>query len=148
MRRRRAENPGRNELKHGHGGLADIEFLVQYLQVVHASTAPEVLRPNLWEALDALRRTGRIDRRTHADLRDAYDFWRTVESRLRIVHNRGGADLPEDPRELARLARRLDYEGTDPETLASAFRADADRHAARCRQLFDEIVSVPAGQAD
>ncbi len=91
MRRKLEASHARTHLKRGFGGLADIEFLVQYLQLVHAAELPEILRPNLWDALDALRRVRLLDAEVHADLRDAYDFLRTVESRLRIVHNRSGS---------------------------------------------------------
>ena len=144
MRRRLEEAPGKNQLKRGVGGLVDIEFLVQYLVLVHAAEFPDVVRPNLWDALDALRRAGLLDRAAHAELREAYDFHRTVESRLRLVHNRSGVDLPEAPGELARLARRLNYEQSDPAASAAAFRADADRHAARARAYFEQIVGRPA----
>ena len=146
MRRKLEEAHARNDLKRGYGGLADIEFLAQYLQLAHGSEFPDVLRPNLWDALDALRRAALISADVHADLRDAYDFWRTVESRLRIVHNRGGVDLPEDPDELARLARRLNYGDPDPGSASDAFRADSARHAARTRALFLQVVGLAAGQ--
>ena len=58
MRRKLEESFARNDLKRGAGGLTDIEFLVHYLQLVHAAAAPDVLRPNLWDALDVLRRVG------------------------------------------------------------------------------------------
>ncbi len=85
-------------------------------------------------------------RSAHAELREAYNFFRTVEARLRIVHNRSGADLPDDPDELARLARRLNYDETHPDAPVDAFRADAVRHAARTRTLFQEIVCDAAGE--
>ncbi|MGE3818204.1 MAG: bifunctional [glutamate--ammonia ligase]-adenylyl-L-tyrosine phosphorylase/[glutamate--ammonia-ligase] adenylyltransferase, partial [Isosphaeraceae bacterium] len=144
MRRRLEENPHRNELKRGYGGLSDIEFLVHYLQVVHGRTRPEILRPNLWNALDALRRAEFLTPAEHSVLREAYDFWRTVESRLRIVYSRSGVDLPECPEELARLARRLNYDQADPTACAGAFRRDADRLTARCRALFQQVVGRPA----
>jgi glutamate-ammonia-ligase adenylyltransferase len=147
MRRRLEENQARSGLKRGTGGLNDIEFLVQYLQVVHSCAIPEILRPNLWDALDALRRTGLLGSEAYTELREAYDFWRTVESRLRIVHNRAGGDLPDNPDEHARLARRLNYQPSDPASSASAFRADAARHATRCRALFHQVVGQPAGEA-
>jgi glutamate-ammonia-ligase adenylyltransferase len=137
MRRRR-------ECSRAVGGLADVEFLVQYLQLTHAPARPEVLRPNVWEALDALRDAGALDVRAHADLAAAYDFFRTVEGRLRIAHNRSGVAVPEDPAALARLARRLGYKSDDPRALADAFRADASRHAARARELFLQHVGGPA----
>ena len=79
-------------------------------------------------------------------LRDAYDFWRTVESRLRIVHNRSGVDLPDHPEEHARLARRLNYKTSGPASSADAFSADASRHAKACRALFQQVVGRAAGE--
>lgn len=146
MRRRLGENTHRNELKRGFGGLNDIEFLAQYLQVLHGGSHPEILRPNLWEALEALRRARLIGRSEHSDLREAYDFWRTVESRLRIVYSRGGVDLPETPEELSRLARRLNYDQVDPTACALAFREDARRLAERCHALFEQYVGRAAGE--
>jgi len=145
LRRRVEEACARNGLKRGYGGLADIEFLVHYLQLAHAPDHPEVLRSNLWDALDALRGAGLLAPEAHADLRDAYDFWRAVESRLRLVHDRAGGDLPDDPAELARLVRRLrDYDRDDDAKSGRAFRGDAARHAARARELFVEILGDPA----
>jgi glutamate-ammonia-ligase adenylyltransferase len=140
MRRRLEESSNRNELKRGYGGITDIEFLVHCLQILHGAEKPELLRPNLWDALDALRRAGLLSPAEHADLREAYNFWRAVESRLRIVYNRSGVDLPENREELARLARRLHYDEPDPTACAEAFRRDATRHAERCRALFHSIV--------
>jgi glutamate-ammonia-ligase adenylyltransferase len=106
MRKRLEDSRGPNDLKRGFGGLADIEFLVQYLQ-----------------------------------LRDAYDFVRTVEGRLRIVHNRAVVDWPGNPIDLARLARRLNQDPTTPPD-AVAFRADAARHASKTRAWFEGYVHV------
>lgn len=147
MRRKLEDGRARSDLKRGSGGLTDIEFLVQFLQVVHAADYPEVSRPNLWDALDGLRRTGLLSAERHADLRDAYDFLRTVESRLRIVHNRSAHDLPDDPDELARLAHRLNYGSSDSLDSTLALTADADRHAVRTRSLFHEVVGQAAGES-
>lgn len=146
MRKKLEEGPDRNHLKHGYGGIADIEFLIQFLLLIHAAEHPEILRPNVWDALEALRRGGLITTEAHADLREAYDFWRTVESRLRIVHNRTGTDMPEELEELGRLARRLNYDEKDGSYPGSdAFRADAARLAHRTRALFQQVVGVAAG---
>ncbi|MBX6311704.1 MAG: bifunctional [glutamate--ammonia ligase]-adenylyl-L-tyrosine phosphorylase/[glutamate--ammonia-ligase] adenylyltransferase, partial [Isosphaeraceae bacterium] len=147
MRQKLGASRPPSDLKRGPGGLVDIEFLVQYLLLAHAAEVPEILRPNLWEALDALGRVGLLSAEVHHDLREAYDFLRAVESRLRIVHNRPGTDLPDDPEQLTRLARRLQYEEPQAETLVASFRADAARHAARVRSLFLEIVGKAAGMA-
>ena len=145
MRRKLEEHHGRDVLKRGYGGIADIEFLVQFLQLIHAAENREILRPNLWDALDALRREGHLAPEVHADLRDAYDFWRTLESRLRIVHNRGGSELPEDPGDLRRLAHRLHY-GKPGAGDPDAFRADTARHASKTRAHFERIVAGATGE--
>ena len=139
MRRKLEESRGPHDLKRGFGGLADIEFLVQYLQLRHADR-PEVARTNLWEALDALLEAGHLSLEAHHDLREAYDFVRTVEGRLRIVHNRAVVDWPGRPDEMARLARRLNYDPPASPDAVAAFQADAARHARRTRALFEQYV--------
>jgi glutamate-ammonia-ligase adenylyltransferase len=146
MRQKLEANRGPGDLKHGYGGLTDIEFLVQYLQLVHAADFPQILKANVWDALEALRKIRVLRAEAHEDLQAAYDFFRTVESRLRLVHNRSTALLPEDSQELVRLARSLPF-GDDREMMsAAAFRAVAERHAARARLWFGEILGVPEAQ--
>jgi glutamate-ammonia-ligase adenylyltransferase len=147
MRRRLEGSRAPHDLKRGAGGQADIEFLAQYLQLVHAAERPDVLRPNLWEALDTLRREGLLVPEAHAELREAYEFLRTVEARLRIVHNRAGVDLPDDPEGIVRLARRMHYGLRDADACAAAFRADAARNAARARSWFQQVVAGAAGES-
>jgi glutamate-ammonia-ligase adenylyltransferase len=144
MRRRLEASCPRQDLKRGFGGLADIEFIVQYLQLIHAARQPDLLRPNLWNALDALRRHSIISPEVHADLRDAYDFLRTVEGRLRLIHNRSVDELPENPAELERLARLLNGDNADRAGSVRAFLADADRYTSRTRALFEPIVAAAA----
>jgi glutamate-ammonia-ligase adenylyltransferase len=134
------------DLKRGHGGLADIEFIVQYLQLVHAAREPRVLRSNLWDALAALARHRIISPATHSALRDAYGFLRSVEGRLRLIHNRSVDVLPTSAFELEQLARRLNYSSGDPAQSVAAFLADAERATRRTRALFDQIVVAGAGQ--
>ena len=143
MRRKVEETHSRNDFKHGYGGIADIEFLIHFLQLVHAHAHPDLLRPNLWEALDALRRQALITAEVHGELREAYDFWRTVESRLRIVHNRSAGEIPDCPQELERLALRMNYaesQKEDAQSGSTAFRVDASRHASSARKHFEKLV--------
>ena len=144
IRRKLEESFSRNDLKRGYGGLIDIEFLVHYLQLTQAGIHPETLKPNLWDAFYALQRAGILDPEAHRDLQDAYEFWRTVESRLRMIHNRGGTDLPENPDDLARLARRLSYHDPNPQICAEQFRAEAAKHVQRTRALFEHLVGGAA----
>ncbi len=147
MRRRLEASRPRQDLKRGAGGLADIEFIVQYLQLVHAGRQPDLLRPNLWDALEALHRHGIITPETHAELRQAYDFLRTVEGRLRLIHNRSIGELPESPAELERLARRLNYDAGTPDRSVAAFLADAETITRSTRALFERIIAAETATA-
>ena len=140
MRRRLEESSGRNDLKRGIGGLADLEFIAQYLMLLHAKDRPDLLHANLWECLDGLLRAKLIPAAVHVQLREAYDFLRTVEGRLRLIYNRACADLPGRSAELIGLARRLNYQVPDPEEAVRDFRADTVRHAANARAIFDQYV--------
>jgi [glutamine synthetase] adenylyltransferase / [glutamine synthetase]-adenylyl-L-tyrosine phosphorylase len=81
-------------LKRGRGGLADVEFAVQLLQLRHGRDHPEVLKPNVWEALEVLAAVGVLSEPHAAALRDGYSFLRFVEARLRIVTDRPGEAGP------------------------------------------------------
>lgn len=142
MRRRLEESRTRTDLKRGLGGLADLEFIVQFLQLTNARRTPGILRANFWEALDALKRHQVISAEIHVDLVEAYNFLRTVEGRLRLIHNRAGAELPDHPDDLAQLVRRLPTgdRGQDPEIAVALFLADAARLTKRTRSIFDQIV--------
>jgi len=146
LRRQLEASRPRHDLKRGFGGLVDLEFVVQYLQLVHAARHPEVLKPNFWDALLTLRRLGKITRQTHVELCDAYDFLRTVEGRLRLIHNRCVDELPENPCELERLVRRLNYESSDSAGLVQRFLADAARYTTGTRALSERIVDEGIGR--
>jgi glutamate-ammonia-ligase adenylyltransferase len=146
-RRKLEASRGPRDLKRGFGGLADLEFLVQYLQLVHAAAHEDLPRPNFWDALTALRHHAIIDRHTFAELRDAYDFLRTVEGRLRLIYNRSVDELPENPEELHRLARQLNDDSTRAEQAVDAFLADTTRHTTRARALFQRVIGGTASES-
>jgi [glutamine synthetase] adenylyltransferase / [glutamine synthetase]-adenylyl-L-tyrosine phosphorylase len=147
MRRRLEASRPRHDLKRGPGGLADLEFIVQYLLLVHAPLKPDLLQPNFWDALAALRRHGIISSAIRNELRAAYDFLRTVEDRLRLIHNRGVSELPENVADLERLARRLSDEKLEPGRAVETFLAEAARVTHRTRELFEQIVAAPVDRS-
>jgi [glutamine synthetase] adenylyltransferase / [glutamine synthetase]-adenylyl-L-tyrosine phosphorylase len=107
MRARMQEGATGSNLKRGLGGTVDIEFAIQILQLRYQAEHPEILVPNTLAAIDALYQSKLIDR-------DHFDFWtgsyrylRNVEARLRLMNTTARHDLPEDPRELDRLAYLL-----------------------------------------
>ncbi len=97
-------------LKRGPGGLTDVEFAVQLLQLKYGRMHPEMVRSNVWDALDALEASGVLPASEAAALCDGYSFLRLVEARLRIVTDRPLTEIPERAEDLAKLARRLGFD--------------------------------------
>ncbi|GAB6052003.1 bifunctional [glutamine synthetase] adenylyltransferase/[glutamine synthetase]-adenylyl-L-tyrosine phosphorylase [Magnetospira thiophila] len=88
MRRRMAAEHGTDspwEIKHYRGGLVDIEFLVQYLQLRHAGQHPTILCQNTRGALDQLHRAGLLRDQVKDDLCQAVDLWQALQGILRLV---------------------------------------------------------------
>ncbi len=118
MRRRvvgslRADEAGR-ELKLGPGGLRDIEFAVQLLQLVHGRADPGLRAPATLDGLDALARGSYVGRQDAAELAAAYRFLRAVEHLLQLRRLRRTHMLPEDPAVLRAIGRALRTMWLDP----------------------------------
>ena len=104
MRERMQEDASPRNLKRSSGGIVDIEFIAQMLQMKHAEESPAVLVPGTIEALEQLETAGHLASETAAFLRESYRFLRSVEARLRLMNTTARHDLPEDPHELDKLA--------------------------------------------
>ena len=124
-------------LKRGPGGIVDVEFVVQLFQMKHGREHPEVLRPNVWDALDALEAAGFLTADEAGPLRDGYSFLRLVEARLRIVTDRALTEVPDAADDRVKLARRLGY--SDP----AKFLAELARVKADIRRLYQALTTRP-----
>jgi glutamate-ammonia-ligase adenylyltransferase len=99
----------RIDFKAGHGGLIDIEFAAQYLQLVHGGNSEGLRTTSTTEALATASELGLASVENCELLIEGYRFLRRLEHRLRIVHDRSEHHLPSDPVELEKLARRIGY---------------------------------------
>ncbi|HVE84225.1 MAG TPA: bifunctional [glutamate--ammonia ligase]-adenylyl-L-tyrosine phosphorylase/[glutamate--ammonia-ligase] adenylyltransferase, partial [Myxococcales bacterium] len=125
------------DLKSGRGGLVDVEFAVQYLQLLHGGARPRVRRTGTLDALAALEEEDAIRPDQAERLRRGYLFHRRVESRLRLIHGRSISNLPTQGRPLQLLARRLGYLG--PEA-GDAFLAEYRAHSAQVREVYASVM--------
>lgn len=112
MRQKLEATANARSLKRGPGGLTDVEFAVQLLQLKYGREHPDVLTPNVWDALDALAACGVLPAADATALRDGYSFLRLVEARLRIVTDRPLTEIPEATDDQAKLAHRLGFATT------------------------------------
>ena len=121
MRRRVVEHiPAKEadrQLKLGRGGLRDVEFSVQLLQLVHGRTDSRLRAPGTLVALEALTAHGYIGRDDGAELDRAYRFLRVLEHRLQLQRLARTHVLPEKPEGWRRLARLVLRPGADADDL-------------------------------
>ncbi|MEP7026474.1 MAG: bifunctional [glutamine synthetase] adenylyltransferase/[glutamine synthetase]-adenylyl-L-tyrosine phosphorylase, partial [Actinomycetota bacterium] len=136
------------QLKLGPGGLRDIEFAVQLLQLVHGRLDESLHQRATLPALEALAAGGYVGREDAASLAAAYRFLRRVEHLLQLRQLRRTHTLPEDPAALRRVGRALQLTGGkhrgDP---ADALLAEWRRHAGHVRQLHEKLFYRPLLEA-
>ncbi|MCQ0022485.1 bifunctional [glutamine synthetase] adenylyltransferase/[glutamine synthetase]-adenylyl-L-tyrosine phosphorylase [Streptomyces somaliensis DSM 40738] len=143
MRRRVVDNipPAHleRELKLGPGGLRDVEFAVQLLQLVHGRSDPALRSGTTLDALAALAAGGYVGRADAAQLDAAYRFLRAMEHRIQLYRLRRTHLVPEGEDDLRRLGRSL---GMRAEPVAELNR-EWKRHASLVRRLHEKLFYRP-----
>ena len=147
LRRRQTRElvpPGKIHAKYSPGGLIDLEYAAQYLQLIHGHRDSSIRTPNTLQALTALRETNHLSRRDAATLTDDYLFMRKVIDGLRIV--RGHAKdlvLPRSESDnMISLARRLGYLTDVWQEGARVFERDLRERMTRTHAIFSRLFQV------
>jgi len=133
------ESEGRYNIKTGRGGMVDVEFVVQYLQLRDGRYFPEIRTAGTLTALKAMRSCGIMTENDYETLTRGYKFLRRLENRLRIIHDYSMNDLGGSTKYLNKLARRLDY---DPrlKNPGDALMADYESITAAVRETYNRIL--------
>ncbi|MFG3493812.1 bifunctional [glutamine synthetase] adenylyltransferase/[glutamine synthetase]-adenylyl-L-tyrosine phosphorylase [Streptomyces sp. NPDC047928] len=143
MRRRVVDNIPvahvERELKLGPGGLRDVEFAVQLLQLVHGRSDAALRSGTTLEALRALADGGYVGRADAAQLDEAYRFLRGMEHRIQLHRLRRTHLVPESESDQRRLGRSLGLR-TDPVT---ELNREWRRHASVVRRLHEKLFYRP-----
>ncbi|MEU2222349.1 bifunctional [glutamine synthetase] adenylyltransferase/[glutamine synthetase]-adenylyl-L-tyrosine phosphorylase [Streptomyces sp. NPDC018347] len=127
------------ELKLGPGGLRDVEFAVQLLQLVHGRTDATLRSGTTLDALQALAAGGYVGREDAARLDEAYRFLRSMEHRIQLYRLRRTHLVPESEPDLRRLGRSLGLR-TDP---VAALTREWKRHTTVVRRLHEKLFYRP-----
>ena len=151
MRRRVVEHIptalAEREIKLGRGGLRDVEFAVQLLQLVHGRGDDTLRQPATLPALAALRDGGYVGRDDAVSLIDAYRFLRAVEHRLQLRRLRRTHVVPDDPAGLSWLARALGYRPDARGDSRAVFEIEWALHAREVRRLHEKLFYRPLLEA-
>ncbi len=129
------------DVKLGRGGIRDIEFVVQTLQLIHGARNPFLQEPSMLKALRALRELDLLQPDEVLALDNAYRFLRRVEHRLQIEAEQQTHTVPDEPDPLTRLARSLRFAS------ASDFTAALQNRMRSVRPIFQRIISEGPAQS-
>lgn len=126
------------QIKLGPGGLRDVEFTAQLLQLVHGRTDDSVRQRDTISAIEALREAGYIGRGEAQSFADSYRFLRSLEHRIQLADLRRTHLMPTDPEQLRALARSL-----NPRWTADALTEAWERTKNEVRGLHQRIFFRP-----
>ncbi len=131
------------ELKRGRGGIRDIEFAVQLLQLVHGRHDESVRSPTTLDALHELAGGGYVDRPDADRLDRAYRFLRDVEHRIQLYDEQQSHTIPSEIQARTRLARVLGYRDSPERTALERFGAEHREHQRAVRSIHERLFFAP-----
>jgi glutamate-ammonia-ligase adenylyltransferase len=139
------------EVKTGVGGIRDVEFTIQFLQLLNGGDLPEVRQRNTLKAMQALAQVGCLTDQEFGILGDTYRFLRRVEHRLQLMCDLQTHRLPDSDDELRRLAQRMGYgdeEGTGLQDFLLDYRAKTELNRKILDHLLHQTFAGEAGEPE
>jgi glutamate-ammonia-ligase adenylyltransferase len=125
------------DVKLGIGGIREIEFFVQSMQLIYGGRHPELDEPNTLRCLEKLTGLGLLPQETASEMNRSYTFLRNVEHYIQLDQNRQTQRLPRGKEERMRLVCAMGF-GDDEIAFAEALRAHCSIVQSRFRELFVE----------
>ncbi len=132
------ESPNGTDIKNGQGGIRDVEFLVQALQMLHHDLYPELLTGNTLRALETMEETGILDGATVQELQEDYLFLRRIEHFLQVYDDRQLHSIPQEPEAQAKLRRVVMASSDEEKTLVSRLSDTLQRVRHRYNSVIGE----------
>lgn len=137
----------RREIKRGRGGIRDVEFAIQMLQLVHGGDDPALRVRATLPALEALADGGYVASADATALGEAYRFLREVEHRLQLVDLRQVHELPTEAGATRQLAHVMGFSEQPGRSAAEAFETELARHRAAARAIHERLFFRPLLEA-
>lgn len=131
--------PGANrfDVKLGIGGIREVEFLVQSLQLIYGGRNPELDEPNTLKCLEKLAGLGLLPQGAAGEMKDSYTFLRNVEHYIQLDQNRQTQSLPHSREERMRLVLAMGF-GDDEAAFLKALEEHCSLVHSRFQELFQE----------
>ena len=131
-----------DDIKRGDGGIREVEFLAQALQLIRGGREPALRERRLLPALAALHAAGQVSDEALSRLRDAYLCLRRVENRLQMLRDAQTHVLPHDPLDRLRIARGLGFDDW------TGLQAEVTRRRRHIAHEFDALLAVRSQQRE
>ncbi|MEW6185114.1 MAG: bifunctional [glutamate--ammonia ligase]-adenylyl-L-tyrosine phosphorylase/[glutamate--ammonia-ligase] adenylyltransferase [Thermodesulfobacteriota bacterium] len=144
LREARSHSLQGENLKLGPGGIREIEFISQSLQMVFGGRIPSLREKNTLRALQKLKEADILPPKEYRRLSKAYQFLRVLEHRLQMVNQRQTHSLPADPQALAHIAGETPSKGKKPFSSSPALISDLQRTRENVRSAFDNLLLSPS----
>ena len=146
MARVRARS-GQWHVKLGRGGIRDIEFFVQILQLVSAARHAELRTTNTLTVLESLRKLNFIGQEEEQEIRSAYLFLRRLENRLQMEDEKQVHALPDDAAGRIRVARSLNMPGVSNDEILASFEQCLNTNRTLAEKYFEKILPEAEGDS-
>jgi len=134
-----------DNIKLGPGGIREIEFIVQSLQVVFGGKVPSLQEKNTLKALSKLKEARVLPEEEYGNLNQAYRFLRVLEHRLQMVNQQKTHSLPRDPEALAGIARQMPVKRQGHPSSSEDLMGELKRVRQNVRSAFDNLLLAQAG---
>lgn len=136
---------GKWNVKVGEGGIRDIEFFTQILQIVNAAEHDELQKTNTVEILNGLTSAGVLKNEEGKELLNSYLFLRRLENRLQMVDERQTHELPDARNERLKIARSLRIDGTSNDEIMDNFENALFMNQSVAKMYFEKILPQQGG---
>lgn len=133
------------DVKTGMGGIRDVEFTIQFLQLLNGGDLPEIRQTNTLKGMAALEKVGCLTHQEYRVLDDTYRFFRKIEHRLQLMFDLQTHRMPDSPDELRKLALRMGYAasaipGDSANDPLERFLADYREKTSLNRKILDHLL--------
>ncbi|MEQ1902881.1 MAG: bifunctional [glutamate--ammonia ligase]-adenylyl-L-tyrosine phosphorylase/[glutamate--ammonia-ligase] adenylyltransferase [Pirellulaceae bacterium] len=130
----------KRNIKTGHGGIRDIEFVIQFLQLLNGGRLPRVQTVNTLKAIEQLQLAGCLSLHEESLLAQNYIWLRRLEHRLQIMFDLQTHELPENDNELRKIAIRMGYANMFDHSALDQFRRDLLDVTGVNRRILDHLL--------
>ncbi|MCH5374287.1 MAG: bifunctional [glutamate--ammonia ligase]-adenylyl-L-tyrosine phosphorylase/[glutamate--ammonia-ligase] adenylyltransferase, partial [Planctomycetes bacterium] len=136
----RHEGDDERNVKTGRGGIRDIEFVIQFLQLLNGGDLPAIRTGNTLQAIARLEEAGCLTSEERTMLEQNYEMLRKLEHRLQIMFDLQTHTMPDSDEELRKLAIRMSYTEGPHRSPLESFRADYAQTTERNRKILNHLL--------